>query len=340
VGMSAYSAWVSIVQFHGPKSLVWPSYIVDSPNWAGRANGVFNQPVVNGMILDIGFVACLFLASRPGTRRSVQLLLHAIAAASAYSVYLTHTRVALLALVVAVGLGIVFAAGWRRGFVASGALGLVAVAANASSVFSSNRFAGGVGSSDEVYDRLNIIATALRALSEHPFVGLGIARFQVYNTYHHVAWSQDVAWNRGYGLISHENEVGIAAELGIPGVLFWVAVLVTILWLLWRAMRELPRDTVLGAPLALVGAIAMVTMVVNGVTVELRILDFATLLPFLYAGMVVGQLERHRAKRAGLRPGVPGGGLPGGMSPDAQRGWRAGDQTSTGPAGRPLRPVR
>lgn len=337
VAMAAYSAWVSIMQFHGPKWAVWPKYIVDSPNWKGRANGIFNQPVVNGMILVVGFVVCLFLASRPGTTRWPRWGLWALAAACAYSVYLTHTRAALLALVAVVGLGAVFAVGWRRAFVVSGILGLAGVAANASTFFSSDRSAGGVGSSNEVYDRLNIIATSLRAIGEHPFFGIGIGRFQVYNTWEHVSWAQEYDWNRGFGLVSHENELGIGAELGIPGLLLWVAILVTVFWALWRAMHELPKDAFLGAPLALVGAMAMVVLVVNGVTVDLRILDFASMMPFLYAGMVVGQLDRFRAVQSFAPPGTAGGGLPGGMTPAEVAAWdaehRRDEGTRRGPQG-------
>ena len=323
VAMTAYSSWVSILQFHGPKSLVWPDYIVDAPNWVGRANGVFNQPVVNGTILVIGFVVCLFLADRPGTRRWVRFGLWGLAGAAAYSVYLTHTRAALLALIVVVGLGVVFAAGWRRAFVACAVLGLLAVAANASTFFSSDRSAGGVGSSNEVYDRLNIMATSLRAVAEHPFVGIGLGRFEVYNTYEHVTWSQEIDWNRGWGIISHENELGIAAELGVPGVLLYLAVIVTVCWTLWRALRELPRDEFLGAPLALVGAMAMAVLLVNGLTVDLRILDFASMLPFLYAGMVAGQLDRFRVRRPERRSGTAGAGLPGGMTATEVAEWDA-----------------
>lgn len=315
VAMSAYSAWVSILQFHGPTSLVWPRYIVDAPNWVGRANGVANQPIVNGVILNMGFLACLLLASRTGTRLSVRVMLYAVAGASAYSVYLTHTRVALLGLVVALLMGMLFATGWRRAFVVSTVLGIAAVAADASAFFSADRAHGGVGSSYEVFDRLNIMATSWNAIQEHPFLGVGLARFLAYNTWHHVQWSQDVAWQRGYNLVSHENEMGIAAEIGVPGALLWIGVVLSVIYLMWRAMRELPEHTLLGRPLALLGAIAMTTMVINGATVDLRLLDFATLMPFLYAGMVVVQLERHRARSAWPRSSVPG------STPDQHRSW-------------------
>ena len=48
LALAAYSAAVSIMQFHGPTALVWPRFIVDGSlaedkTWAGRAVGVFNS---------------------------------------------------------------------------------------------------------------------------------------------------------------------------------------------------------------------------------------------------------------------------------------------------------
>jgi O-antigen ligase len=323
VALSTYSAWVSVIQFHGPERLVWPRYIVESPNWEGRAVGVFNQPVVNGMLLTIGFVVCLFLATRPGTERRVRWLLYGVTLPTAYAVYLTHTRSALLSLVVALVVGAILARGWRKPFVVYLVLGAAGVVANASRFFSADRASGGIGSSNEIYDRLNIMATSLKALGEHPFLGIGIARFRSYNTSEHISWAQDINWERGRGIISHQNELGIAAELGLPGVILWVSALVGVLFLLYRAVRELPEGEFLGRPLAIVGAIAMIVLVANGMTVDLRILDFASLLPFLFAGMVVGQLERFRTTRPTPRAGTPGAGLPGGMSPKDQAEWNA-----------------
>ena len=65
LGFAAYSTMVSIFQFYAP-SLVWPRYIVDAPAWPGRAIGVFNQPVGNGMVLITGFVIAIVLASDRG----------------------------------------------------------------------------------------------------------------------------------------------------------------------------------------------------------------------------------------------------------------------------------
>jgi hypothetical protein len=72
MALAAYSAWVSITPTTGPTKLVWPRFLVDGSlppeeTWIGRAVGVFNQPVVNGLILALGVaVAMLFVSKRGG----------------------------------------------------------------------------------------------------------------------------------------------------------------------------------------------------------------------------------------------------------------------------------
>ena len=70
LAFGGYSALVSILQFHAP-SLVWPRYIVDAPLWPGRANGVFNQPVVNGLALIAGFIAALIIVEHVRARSAM-----------------------------------------------------------------------------------------------------------------------------------------------------------------------------------------------------------------------------------------------------------------------------
>lgn len=295
VGMTAYSAWVSIIAFDGPPSLVWPRFIVEAPAWPGRAVGVFNQPVVNGLLLVIGIVVCLVLTGRPGTPRAQRVGLYVLVAAATYAVYLTHTRAAVLGLALMVVLGAAGARGWRHGFVAIGVLGSVGLASQGvSTLLSSDRAAGGFGSSAEVVDRLNIAATCARAILNHPVLGIGLGRFAMYNTYEHAAWSPDVDWTRGQGYIAHQNELGIAAELGLVGLALWLGVLVGIAVGLWRAWRVLPADGLLGRPLVVLAGIALAVMVENGLTVDLRVLEFTTMLPLALAGAVAGLAERRR----------------------------------------------
>lgn len=295
VGFGAYSALVSILQFHAP-SLVWPRYIVDAPQWPGRANGVFNQPVVNGLILIAGFVAALVIAQkRSRTPRWAKLAAVVSGGAMAYGVYLTHTRAVWLSFLVVVIVGLVFGKGIRAGFSITLTVVILAVAVNWSTFTSSDRAAGGVGSVNEVDDRLNSIATSIWAVKREPIAGWGIGRFTAINSLHHQQWSKEVPWIRGLGISSHFNELGILAELGSIGLVLWLAVLVLLIARLVRALRTLPPNGLCGRNFALLAAMLLGTLIVAGFTVDLRFFDFPNALVYLLIGIAVGCAERHRA---------------------------------------------
>ncbi len=225
-------------------------------DWGGRAVGVFNQPVVNGMLLALGFAVAMLLMSRyskePAWRRWFAFV---TAAACGYGLYLTHTRAAWLSGAVMLIIGALLAKGYRKGFIA--ALGFVAtiVAINWSVFTSSDREAGGVASVGEVEDRLNTAQTALWLAAQKPLTGWGIGRFPIVNTYHHQQWSPETPWIRGYAIVSHTNELGILAELGVIGLTLWICVLVLVAYRLWDAYRTLPDDDLCGMPLAVTAII-------------------------------------------------------------------------------------
>jgi O-antigen ligase len=301
LGFGAYSTLVSICQFYAP-SLVWPRYIVDAPAWPDRANGVFNQPVGNGMVLIVSMVIAIMLASdraEPTWRRA---LLWLYVVPSALAIYLTHTRAIYLAFVLVLILGVILASGARAVFASMlGAIALFVVL-NWSTFTSSDRAAGGVDSKSEVWDRLNAIATSIWAFKREPWFGWGISRFQAVNTFHHQQWSNDVPWVRGLGIVSHETELGILVELGILGLLLWLCVLVPIIGLVLHAYWILPSSGLIGRRLAFVAICALATQLVAGAFADLRLLDFPSCMVFLICGMTVGARDRELAVR---RPRAP-----------------------------------
>ncbi len=177
VAFGAFSAAVSILQFHAP-ALVWPRYIVTSPNWVGRANGVPNQPGVNGIILLVGFTIAMYFASDRARAQWQRAAAAVVVVASAYAVFLTHTRIIYVALVIVLVVGAVSARGFRSGFVGTLMVGSVIVALNWSTFTSSDRSKGGVGSTGEVFDRLNTAATSFWAFDREPLFGWGLGRFK------------------------------------------------------------------------------------------------------------------------------------------------------------------
>ena len=303
VAFGAYSALVSILQFSAP-TLVWPRYIVDAPGWPGRANGVFDQPVVNGIVLTAGFIAAIVIFGEcSGSPRWSKILAAASAMAMAYGVYLTYTRAVWLSFVVVVIVGLTFGKGMRTGFALTLAVMVVAVAVNWSKFTSDDRSAGGVASANELEDRLNGIATSIWAIEREPIVGWGIGRFTAVNTLHHQQWSQDVPWKRGLGIASHFNELGILVELGVIGLTLWVLVVVLLIRRLVVTIRTLPPDGLLGRNLGLMAVMLLGVLLVAGFTVDLRFFDFPNAMVFLVIGITVGSTNRLRAAADGRKFG-------------------------------------
>lgn len=297
---STYSAYVSIMQFDGPRSLVWPKYVVDAPNWVGRACGLANQPAVNGILLIVGYAIALTLASLKNTPRWRQIVYYAVAGACAYATYLTRTRAVWLGLAAIVLIGVALAKGYRSGFVYTLLGAALMIGLHWSTFTSSDRDAGGVASEGEVEDRLNAAATAWWMFKHQPWSGWGVGRFTSVNTYRHLQWSPDVDWERGLGIPAHFNELGILAELGFVGIVLWVAVLLMVSWNLYRSFRVLPPEGLMGRRLAFIAVCAFVALFEGGCFVDLRMFDIPSSLVFGLVGAAVGAADRY-APRAKLQ---------------------------------------
>jgi O-antigen ligase len=299
LALTAYSAAVSIMPFTGLADWVWPRYVVlvERPGWAGRAVGIFNQPVINGMVLALGFATAMLVLTRRSEPRWQRFLALAIGVAAGAGLYETRTRAAWLGGLAVLVIGTLLAKGSRGWYLAVLAALTAFVAVNWSTFTSADREAGGVGSEAEVESRLNDIQTALWAFVREPLHGWGIGRFQAVNSYHHQQWSPDTAWSAGLGEVSHENELAILAELGVIGLVAWLGVLALVARRLWRAYGELPDHDVCGKPLVILSVMAVAIMVLAGMTVDLRYFDFSTTLIFLLVGVTVGWADRAALRR-------------------------------------------
>lgn len=303
VGMGGYSVFVSIMQYHGPPALVWPKYILTS-EFDDRAPGVFNQPNENGIMMVIGFLVALHLLRQRDGSRVGRVFATAVALASPYGVYLTHTRVIWLAFAVVLLLGALIWCGARRWFLVIILAVVLAVGLNWSTFTSDDREAGGIGETSQIEERLNGIATSLYAIEQKPLLGWGIGRFPTVNTLHHQQFSQDVRWSMGFGIVSHQNELGVATELGLLGLACWLGIVLLLVRRLVIALRLLPEDGVCGRGLAVAALLGLLTWALTGIADDLRFFDFQNALVMLLAGVVVGVVERSRSRLLG-RAGAP-----------------------------------
>ena len=147
----------------------------------------------------------------------------------------------------------------------------------------------------EVYDRLNTLATSLWAVQERPILGWGIGRFPAVNTHHHRQFSVDVPWERGFGIASHLDVLGILVELGVVGLILWLLVTVLLCTSLGRATRGLPAGQLYGRPLGVSAILCLVAHLATGLTVDLRFFDFSSIMIMMLVGAVVG-LQAQQAR--------------------------------------------
>ena len=308
IGFATYLSLTNIAQFNGLDSLVWPKFILTS-TWRNRAPGIFDQPIVSGLVIAIGLAASLFVASQRDER------LRWVAAACVLpmgpGIFYTHSRAPLLAAIIVVFGGLIFAGGFRTGFAILAATALLIVAANWSTVTSSDRSKGGVSSSGEIEDRLNSMATAQWAIVRKPVFGWGIGRFGQLNTIHHQQWGH-LDWRRGYGITSHETQHGIAAELGLVGLTAWLGLLLAIVVRVGKAWRALPRSGITGRGLGTVFFLAFTAWLASSTTFEIRFFQIMNAFIFIWAGMVVALAERALVER---RPLFPADHRPGTLRP-------------------------
>jgi O-antigen ligase len=278
----------------GPNSLVFPRDILNpaaglvTPG-QGRARGIFLNGAPTGASIVLAFVAATFLA----TERSVRGRRLALATLPVMlvGVYYTHTRAPIVSMLVVL---IFMAALWRgarRWFALTLAVLAVLAALNLGNLTSSDRTKGGVGSSLEVQDRLNIAATGLWAVEQKPLFGWGLGRYGELNTDFHRTWG-GTPWIRGYGDIGHNTELAIAVELGLAGLAVWLAILVAIAVSVRRAARRLPSAGVVSRRLALGFWCAGLAWLINEGLIDMRLFPFVNAVIFVWAGMVVGAAER------------------------------------------------
>ena len=136
---------------------------------------------------------------------------------------------------------------------------------------------------------MNTLATSIWAIEHKPLLGWGIGRFPAVNTFHHQQWSPETPWQRGYGIASHLDVLGIFAELGVVGLALWVTILALIITQVLAAVRRLPVRGLCNRPFALTAFMSVVALIITGLTVDLRFFDFPNIVVWMLAGSAIGR---------------------------------------------------
>lgn len=293
VWLGLYMAVICLMQRFGGRSLVFPRQIVDASLGVNpeRSRGPLLNSAADGIIMDFSLAAALFMGQLREVRHRWIALVTAVLLP--LGIFTTQTRAIYLGAAVVVLGGVMFARGYRRWYAYLLAAAVAVIAVNYQTFLSSDRTQGGVTSAGEVESRLNDWATAIWAFEHKPAFGWGIARFPEVNTTYHQAWP-GVDWQLGWGYLSHNTHLAFAAELGMVGVLIWVAVLGSIVGRSVAAWRKLPSRGLVSRGLVLAFWFSFVAWLLNAAVIDVRLFIAINAIIFTWAGMLAGLADCSR----------------------------------------------
>ena len=277
--LGAYLSVMAFLERSEFKYLVWPPYVVDPEVTAmhlDRARGPFLNAAFNGVAINIALICGLLVLPRLGT--SKRWLYITVMVLMLPAIFLTHTRSVyvhfLLTLAGLMALYQTRTAKWR--FLPMLLLGaFLVVAVNLETLTSGDRESGGIGQMKEVYIRLGLAEKSLNLLSEHPIGGIGLAQFRSSSLF----TPSEVE-------LQHNQLIGMAVELGLPGVLLYLAILLTIFSRLYALADYIPVSVFFNPNMVLLLALALFVCLWNAVFVEPSMHVFMTAIFFVFAGIV------------------------------------------------------
>ncbi|MDX6583387.1 MAG: putative inorganic carbon ((-)) transporter [Solirubrobacterales bacterium] len=307
--VGAYLAYTSILGHLGPRSLVFPNYIVDPSVGihADRARGPFVAAAGDGLALFECAVAAVLLAVTAG-ERWVRRSGIAVALACGLSIELTLTRSVWIASAAGLLVALLATRQTRRYLVPVVAAAVIAVFGALAVIpgFQSeaeNR----VNDDKPVWDRQNINGAALRMIEARPLLGFGWGTFQRNNAgYQRLAADHPIT---RADLDEHNVFLARAVELGLPTTAVWILALVLAVGSACLSKRG-PPD-LFGWRVGLVAIAAQWLVVANTVPLAFA---FPNALLWLWAGIAFGPRQAAVTARE-TAPGTPPAPAPAPMRP-------------------------
>jgi O-antigen ligase len=289
-----YLCLTSFLEFADLRQFVFPRYIADLSIGIHieRARGPFLNAPFNGVAILAGFICGLhLLQKKEGFKRffyQAALLLFFPA------VFFTLTRAIYLAMLATV---IIFLGWYKTPFpkwkmiALPLAIVLVVGLANAPRLLSTDRRAGGVYQVVEVDIRAALLERSALLFSEKPFVGVGLAQFIPASSQTYRGKTPYVIETAGTQF-QHNHLLGIATEMGIPGILLYLAIVIHILRRFKQLAGKLPEAGIMGNNLLVVIVSIWCVYLINNLFVEPSNNLFVNVIPFLFAGLADGLYVR------------------------------------------------
>jgi O-antigen ligase len=269
---------ISLMEGFGLRQYVFPRYIADKTILLhlDRARGPLLNAAFSGLALCIGLVAGLTLI--PLTRFPGRLAHFALLTLFPLAIYFTRTRsVYLQFLIVVLGAATVLRTSFPKWKVYAIPAFLVAmvVLANVGRFATAERTSGGLAEMREVSIRFELANKSVAIISQWPFFGVGLAQFR--------SISQSSPEETEY---QHNHLIGMAAELGLVGLMVYMGIL-SLIWVrLFKLFSVLPEGRFVNANFLFLVGLALLCNLVSNTFVEPALIPFANINFFLFAGIV------------------------------------------------------
>jgi O-antigen ligase len=231
--MALVFAVIGIVQYES-RQIFWnPKVRVDNAyapsGWFYRVNSVFYDPSIYGRFLVIAIVVGLVVVLR---RRDP---LWAVAAALALGItwvglLLSFSQSSFAALLVAATLAAIVVWRWRSLFLVAVAV-VALVVAGIASPHIRHRVEGKTSLSSLTSNRSTLVSKGAKLAVHHPIAGVGVGGFKrAYAELVHLKGKEPKA------AASHTTPITVAAETGVPGLLLFAWLVVTVLLVAFRRL--------------------------------------------------------------------------------------------------------
>jgi len=233
-GIAIYLAAGAVLEALGWYAVMVPPWVGDpsfNPGYGSdRIGGLLMQPEWNALAISL-CMAVLAFRLRASSQLVTLAKLAGIGLCIA-GIYLSYTRAAWLALLVA-GVPAFWYASGRRGVTFKRRLAFVGCVLLVSAVtilFPSQVTESRMSDVGTVYFRLNVWVAGLRMVIDHPLFGVGFGEFanHVGNYQQAGGWIPALGGGGSFGELAHNTFLSVAGELGIVGLTLYVVIIVSV----------------------------------------------------------------------------------------------------------------
>ncbi|MEW6333037.1 MAG: O-antigen ligase family protein [Thermodesulfobacteriota bacterium] len=294
------TAFFEYVELH---QLVIPRFIRDpavSEMHLERARGPFLNAAMNGFGIIVGFICGLhLLQQQKGLTKAFYL---AALCLFIPAVYFTQTRSAYLGLFITLFIFLIwYRAPFPKWKIVSLPLVLVLMVGVAYSprLLSADRREGGVAQKQEVDVRFALMEKSYALFSAQPITGVGLSQF-IPSSYGSYKGTISFSMEEMEPQLQHNHILGIAAELGFPGLLAYLTLVGLILRRLMQLKARLPEGGVMGKNLCIAGFAIWCVFLETGLFAETSLDLFTSAVPYIFAGLADGLYTRSR--ESGMLP--------------------------------------